>query len=119
MWRDAGLIARENEKRAPGADDARRFAEAVAANLSIAAERVQAAYEDPAHWMLEEGKLPANVDALDPKLFDAAARARMVRAFERGLGAPAAYVLPLRRNGDAWMSEAWELRREKLFLLPG
>jgi len=119
MWRDANLIARENEKRAPDADDAKHFATAVAIGLGIAANRVQAAYEDPAHWMLEEGRLPVNVDALDPKLFDAAARARMVRAFERGLGTSAAYVLPLRRDGDTWMSEAWELRRERLFLLPG
>jgi len=119
IWRDADLIARESDKRAPGADDAKRFAEAVAAGLGIAADRVQAAYEDPVHWLLEEGKLPVNVDALDPKLFDAAARARMVRTFERGLGAPAGYVLPLRRQNDAWLSEAWDLRREKLFLLPG
>jgi uncharacterized protein (DUF2126 family) len=119
LWRDAGLIAREDERRAPAADDAQRFAEAVAARLGIAAGRVQAAYEDPVHWMLEEGKLPANVDALDPKLFDPAARVRMMRVFERGIGAPAGYVLPLRRQGETWVSEAWQVRREKLFLLPG
>ena len=119
MWRDAALIARESDKHAPSADDAKRFTETVATALGIAANRVQAAYEDPVHWMLEEGKLPLNVDALDPKLFDAAGRARMVRVFERGLGTPAGYVLPLRRANDAWVSEDWQLRREKLFLLPG
>jgi uncharacterized protein (DUF2126 family)/transglutaminase-like putative cysteine protease len=119
MWRDAALIARESERGTPGADDARRFTAAIAAGLGIAAERVQPAYEDPVHWMLEEGKLPPNVDALDPKLFDAAERARMVRVFARGLGSPAGYVLPLRRHDGAWLSEAWETRREKLFLLPG
>jgi uncharacterized protein (DUF2126 family) len=119
LWRDAELIARESDKRTPTADDAKRFAETVAKNLGIAANRVQAAYEDPVHWMLEEKKLPVNVDALDPKLFDAAARARMVRAFARGLGESAGYVLPLRRENDTWVSEAWETRREKLFLLPG
>ena len=62
IWRDAALIAREGEPRTATAEDAQRFAEAVAEDLGIAAERVQAAYEDPAHWMLEEGKLPANVD---------------------------------------------------------
>ncbi len=45
------------------------------------------------------------------KLFDAAARARIVRTFARGLGTPAAYVLPLRRDGAAWASEAWQTRR--------
>jgi len=119
MWRDADLIARESDRRAPTADDAKRFAERVAAQLGIADSRVQAAFEDPVHWMLEEGKLPVNVDALDPKLFDAASRARMVRAFERGLGAPAGYVLPLRRLNDHWVSETWDVRRERLFLLPG
>ncbi len=119
LWHDDALIAREDDKRAVTADDAKRFAQAVAGRLGIAAERVQAAYEDPAHWMIEEGKLPANVDALDPKLFDATARARMMRVFERGLGEPAGYVLPLRRQDDAWISEAWETRRERLFLLPG
>ncbi|HEX5759741.1 MAG TPA: hypothetical protein VF121_11145, partial [Thermoanaerobaculia bacterium] len=34
------------------------LAVAVAAGLGIEAERVQAAYEDPAHWLIEEGKLP-------------------------------------------------------------
>ena len=119
MWRDTALIAREDETRATSADDARRFAEAVAAGLGIKPERVQPAYEDPAHWLIEEGKLPVNVDVGDPKLFDAAERARMVRAFERGLGTPVACILPLRRDGAAWVSEAWELRRERLFLLPG
>jgi len=119
MWRDADLIARESDRRAPAGDDAKRFAAAVAAQLGIADSRVQAAFEDPVHWMLEEGKLPVNVDALDPELFDAAARARMVRVFERGLGNPAGYVLPLHRLDDHWVSETWDVRRERLFLLPG
>jgi uncharacterized protein (DUF2126 family)/transglutaminase-like putative cysteine protease len=119
IWRDAALIAREDAKGSETAEDARRLAEAVAQNLGIAAARVQAAYEDPAHWMLQEAQLPVNVDVLDPKLFDAAARARMVRAFARGLGTPAGYVLPLRHHDGTWMSEAWETRREQLFLLPG
>jgi uncharacterized protein (DUF2126 family)/transglutaminase-like putative cysteine protease len=119
LWRDAALIARESETRDVSAQDTQRFTEAVAARLGIKAERVQAAYEDPARWLVEEDNLPINVDVHDPKLFDAAARARMVRAFDRGLGTPVASVLPLRREGEAWVSEAWALRREKLLLLPG
>ena len=119
LWSDAALIAHEADKAAPTTEDAKRFAEAVAAALGVKAERVQAAYEDPAHWMLEEDKLPPNVDVADPKLFEPAARARMVRTFERGLGMPAAYVLPLHRAIDVWVSEAWATRREQLYLLPG
>src|SRR5205085_5540479 len=97
LWRDATLIAPEVETHSATADDARALAESIAAGLGVTAPHVQAAYEDPAHWMLEESRLPLNVDPRDPKLFDPAARARMVRAFGRGLGTPAAYVVPLRR----------------------
>ena len=119
LWRDENLIAREAAAAEPSADDARHFAEAIAAGLGVSAERVRPAYEDPTHWMLEEAALPVNVDPRDPKLFDPAARARMVRTFERGLGAPVGYVLPLRRLDTAWASEAWDIRRETLFLLAG
>jgi uncharacterized protein (DUF2126 family)/transglutaminase-like putative cysteine protease len=119
LWRDASLIARESETRELTADDARRFAEGIATRLGVAAARVQAAYEDPGYFLLEEGKLPVNVDVTDPKLFDPQARARIVRTFARGLGAPAAFILPLRRAGNHWVSEAWDVRREHLFLLPG
>jgi uncharacterized protein (DUF2126 family)/transglutaminase-like putative cysteine protease len=119
MWRDDALIAREGNTGSPSAGDAQRFAESIAKHLGIASSRVQAAYEDPAHWMQAEDQLPPNVDVTDPKLFNAADRARMVRTFTRGLGTPAACVLPLRRVGDTWASEAWQTRRENLYLLPG
>ena len=119
LWRDDTLIAREDENHAPSADDARRFAAAIATGLGVTSERVQPAYEDPTHWMLEEGKLPVNVDPLDPQLFDPTARARMVRTFERGLGVAVASVLPLRRLDAGWASEAWDVRSETLLLLPG
>jgi len=119
MWRDDTLIAREGNPGSASAGDAKRFTEAIAHHLGISASRVQAAYEDPTHWMQAEDQLPPNVDVTDPKLFDPAARARMVRAFARGLGKPAAYVLPLRHDGGVWVSEAWQTRRENLYLLPG
>jgi uncharacterized protein (DUF2126 family) len=119
LWRDDALIANEADKGAASETNARRFAEGIASRLGISLGRVQAAYEDPAHWLLEEGKLPLNVDVADPKSFDAAARARMVRTFAKGLGNPAAFILPLRRGEDTWVSEDWQTRREHLFLLPG
>ena len=123
LWRNAALIAAEDSKSSPGADEAKRFATGIAERLGIAAGHVMTAYEDPAAWLRIEGELPANVDPLDPKLADPEARLRMVRTFERGLGNPTGYVVPMRKweakGGPGWVSEIWKLRRGHLFLLPG
>jgi uncharacterized protein (DUF2126 family)/transglutaminase-like putative cysteine protease len=123
LWRNASLIAAETSMAAPIADDARRFAAGIAERLRVPDRHVMPAYEDPAVWILKEGQLPDNVGPLDPKFSDPEARLRMVRTFERGLGIPAGYVLPLQRwtdnAGRGWVSETWTMRREHLFLLPG
>ncbi len=103
---------------------AERLLEGIASNLGVSVENVLPAYEDPAHWLFKEGALPVNVDALDPKMEEAEERSRMVRAFERGLTKPVGYVLPIQPwNAQArewkWKSERWQLRRGKLFLMPG
>ncbi len=123
LWRNAALIAAETSKSSPGADELKQFATGIAERLGIAADHVITAYEDPVAWLQKEGALPDNVDPLDPRLADPEARLRMVRTFERGLGNPTGYVVPMRKwdapGGASWVSEAWTLRREHLFLLPG
>ncbi|MGO4125767.1 DUF2126 domain-containing protein [Inquilinus sp. YAF38] len=123
VWRDPGLLATEAARPAEaGAAEAGRFAERVAERLGLTGY-VMPAYEDPAHWLLKEAELPANVDLRDPKIADPEERARMIRTFERGLAAPTGYVLPVQRwaarHGGRWMSERWALRRGRLFLIPG
>jgi uncharacterized protein (DUF2126 family) len=129
IWKDSSLIAREPQavtkaKRRLDEDRPMRLlAEGVAQRLGVGAEHVIAAYEDPAHWITQEARLPDNVDPQDPKLADPEERARFVRVFDRGLNKPAGYVLPVQRwNAEGrggWVSEQWRLRREKLFLVPG
>lgn len=127
LWRDPDLIAPEADGSQPMPDAAQRLAEAIAAKLGISPERVLPAFEDPAPLLLKEAEYPENIDPLDPELADRDARASLVRAFERGFGLPAGFVLPLRPSGacaragcgGGWISERWTWRRGRLFLLPG
>ncbi|TVV74387.1 DUF2126 domain-containing protein [Sphingomonas solaris] len=128
IWRDAGLIARSAVEGAPlDADMAGRLLQAIADGLGIEADNVQPAYEDGIEWAVKEASLPENTDPTDPQIEDPEARARMVKAFERGLSKPVGYVLPVQRWNaavvpdarKAWRSERWRVRRGKLFLVPG
>ncbi len=98
LWGNAGLLALEQRTAPPTVGDARRFTENLTARLGLALEHVQAAYEDPADRLLKEGALPHNIDFTDPKIDDAGERARIMRTFERALGEPAGFVLPLQRR---------------------
>ncbi|GAC1555819.1 MAG: transglutaminase family protein [Beijerinckiaceae bacterium] len=128
LWENPDLIAREVKIEAatasPGpAKDAEQFAGEIAQKLGIDPGFIVPAFEDAAKWVNEEGKLPGNVDPLDPKIEDPETRARMVRTFGRGLTQPSGFVLPVQRWNAAaeskWQSEKWQFRRGKLFLVPG
>jgi uncharacterized protein (DUF2126 family) len=123
LWRHFELLAAEASTRVPSDDEARRFTEGMAKRLGLAPEFVQPAFEDPADRMIKEGQIPANIDPSNPQIDDLNERARIMRAFERHLGEPAGYVLPVQRwAGQAapgWVSEIWQTRRGRLFLAPG
>jgi len=125
VWRDAALIAREGgDGTKVSASDAERLLKTMAGELGIETAMVDEAFEDPAEWVLKEGKLPDNLDPSNSKLADPEERSRMARVFERGLTNPSGYVLPVQRwnsqaSGPRWRSEKWKTRRGRLFLVPG
>jgi uncharacterized protein (DUF2126 family)/transglutaminase-like putative cysteine protease len=122
IWSNPELIATTLRGRA--ADfDAEGVAIEIAERLGLPRGYVQPAYEDTNYWLVREGELPVNVDPLDSKLEDPEERARLVRVFDRGLGRPSGFVLPIQRWNAAasrgWRSERWPLRRGRLYLVPG
>ncbi len=123
VWRNAALFASEAPSARANAGAAESVADGIARRLGIDADFVAPAYEDPVHWIGKEAQLPENVNPIDSKLEDAEERARMARVFERGLGRPVGYVLPIQRwnarAGSGWVSEKWRFRRNRLFLMPG
>jgi uncharacterized protein (DUF2126 family)/transglutaminase-like putative cysteine protease len=125
LWRADKLIAAEENDYGVTADHARELLEGVASRLELDPAAATAAYEDPWHFIGEERKLPENLDAATNRLDDPMARARLARVFERGLGKPVGYVLPVQRWNAAasatprWSTERWTTRAGKLFLVPG
>lgn len=124
VWSDDRLVAREGEKTAAAPGDDRRLLTAIAANLGLGDDTIDAAYEDPGDWLVKEARLPANVDPSNSKLSDPEERARMAKVFDTGLNNPTGYVLPVQRwnaiaSRSRWMTEKWRTRRGKLFLAPG
>ncbi len=133
VWRDPRHLAADETETTFTFSDAERFARALADRLGVSGDHALPAYEDAAHYLLAESRLPVNVDPRDPKLADPLERARLTRVFDQGLDTPVALVLPLqcfaspaslgqaRLDGEdrRWKSGPWFLRRSALFLVPG
>jgi uncharacterized protein (DUF2126 family)/transglutaminase-like putative cysteine protease len=123
LWEDADLIAQDDRDYDYETRDALLFMEALAQRLQVSSSNIIPAYEDALYYLWRERRLPINVTALDSKLADARQREELARVFERGLGEPVGYILPVRRrqhqNQLYWSSQPWFLRPERLFLLQG
>jgi uncharacterized protein (DUF2126 family)/transglutaminase-like putative cysteine protease len=123
LWQDPDLIADETRDYGLTTEAAERFLTTLAGHLGIERPTTLAAFEDPWYWVWRERRLPVNVDPLDAKLEDAEERARLARVFERGLGEPVGFALPLERRhddiGPRWQAGHWKLRSKRLFLTPG
>jgi uncharacterized protein (DUF2126 family)/transglutaminase-like putative cysteine protease len=124
LWENEKLIDNEVPVKPASVEDAERFAATLASQLDLPADCAVPAYEDPAHFLLVEQKLPLNLDPATNKLDDPQERARIIRVFDRGLDKPTSYVMPIQvwhsqERGRRWVTERWGLRRQKLFLVPG
>jgi uncharacterized protein (DUF2126 family) len=125
IWQDVDLIADVDQPSQYSLQHAHQLADRLAANLQLPRSSIIPAYEDTAYYLLQERRLPIDVDPWDPQLKDPEARARMVRVFDRGLNEPVGFVIPMRcqwwqaKAAPRWVTGRWPFRGETLFLLPG
>ncbi len=125
VWSDISTIAGEAPARGSVVDDLKtwRFARRFAETLGLDAGCAIPALEDPLHWIGEEGKLPDNFDSESLATDAPEDRAQLLKVFDGRFARIRGYVLPIRRwregEGSGWMTEAWSLKRGRLFLVPG
>lgn len=124
VWNNPALIADVDRDYGFGVEAANRFASHLSNLLGVTDKYIVPVYEDIAHYLLKEGRLPVNVTPGDSKLKDPEERARMTSVFDRGVAEPVGFVLPLKRpwwqsKHRPWMSGPWPKRSDKMFLLPG
>ena len=138
LWHDEKLIAIQPPAKPHAVEDAKRFIDQLTQLLGLDSRFAIPAYEDVVYNIDQEQRWPKNFDPLKLDLKVADERRRIAALIEKGLGAVAGYVLPLkavhaspakdesrqglpsRRIASAdFLSSPWPLRREHLYLVPG
>ncbi len=121
IWKDAELLGRVDKDYKHTAKTVKQFADVLSKKLGVEQKYFQPAYEDALHYLMEEQRLPKNVDLAVAKAKDEKERARLIGLLEQGLNKPVGYVLPLEWNEvtGKWLTCEWEFRRKRLTLIPG
>lgn len=121
LWQDRELLARIDKDYGHGLKEARNFMRTLCRNLGLPSRYLIEAFEDSLYYLWQEQQLPANVDPKTFDLKDDMERKRLARLLSRGLDTPTGMVLPLGWNDayQCWRSTPWELRSERLTLIPG
>ena len=121
VWQNPDLLARVDKDYGHTTETAATFASNLAKKLKVAEKFVHTAYEDALHYLLEEQKLPVNLDEDIAKAKSSLDRQRILGVLDRGLDTPAGFVLPLEWDSvrNAWATCKWEFRRGRLTLIPG
>ncbi|MEW6446268.1 MAG: transglutaminase family protein [Pseudomonadota bacterium] len=121
VWRNPGLLAEPTANLGHGPEDARRFGEALCAELELDSRFLITAYEDGLQALEDEARLPLawQVDGADKR--DAANRRALFALLSEGLDTPRGHVLPLSYSAglQRWVSAPWNFRRGRLTLMPG
>ena len=102
LWENDALVDREAPAKPADRADAERFSATLASGSISPSDCAMPAYEDPAHFLLMEQQAAAQCRSAATTSWTIRRSApALAQVFERGLGKPSGYVLPL----QAWHSQ--------------
>ncbi len=126
VWRNPALFADETKDYGYSTVHAKHFVSTLTRHLHLPSDFIIPVYEDPWHYIMEEQRLPPDIDPLENDLKDQEQRSSLARLLDQGIGEVVGYMLPLKakrklnsRGPASWVSSPWPLRRKHLFLTPG
>jgi len=123
IWSKDDLVAETGRNYNVTPEQSGHFLRRLADRLNLDPKYVRDAYEDIYHYLFEEARLPYNVSALDARIKTEEDRARLARVFAKGLDSVVGHALPVLRASwlpdQPWKSTTWQLRTERLLLIPG
>jgi uncharacterized protein (DUF2126 family)/transglutaminase-like putative cysteine protease len=121
IWRNDAWNAKDGIDYGYTQEDAKKFLTHLCKYLNVNSSHITAAYEDALHYILEEQKLPINLNPLEYDLKDSWQRQNIAKVLQEGLNNPVGYVLPLKWNDwdGRWQTCLWQFRRGNLFLIAG
>jgi uncharacterized protein (DUF2126 family) len=123
IWNNDGLVAETGTNYKVTSEDSGIFLRKLADRLAVDPKYVRDAYEDVYHYLFEEARLPYNVSSLDSKIKTEEDRKRLAKVFAQGLDSVIGHALPILRASwlpnQPWKSTIWQLRTERLMLIPG
>ncbi len=121
LWRDPALLARIDKDYGHGLRQTTGFANKLVELLGIEEQYLVPAYEDALHYLLQEQKIPGNIDRIASRVHDDLGRRRLARLLEQRFDKPVGFVLPIEWDAisQCWLTSRWEFKRERLILAPG
>ncbi|MEM7384723.1 MAG: transglutaminase family protein [Verrucomicrobiota bacterium] len=121
LWRSPAHQADPAQPGNYGAKEPGVLAEAITSILKISSDCLIPAFEDIEYYRWKASTLPHDEKVSESGEDDSLERQTLAALERRGLEVPVGYVLPMYHHADAerWVGAQWELKRGKLYLIPG